>query len=194
MKNDKNIKILLIEDNPGDARLVHQFLTDSVDSQFDCNETDRLATGLKSIARGGIDIVLLDLGLPDSNGLDTLRKMLENFPELPVVVFTGIADEELGVNAVHEGAQDYLVKGQVNSNLLVRAIRYAIERQSLISQIKRLRGMLPICSSCKKIRDDQGYWKEIEGYIMEHSEAEFTHGICPDCMMKLYPKNISKKF
>lgn len=192
--DNKRITVLLIEDNPGDARLINEFLAGTEKNQFDLNESDQLSTGLKYLSRGGIDIVLLDLGLPDSQGLDTLRKVTDSFPELPIVVFTGLVDEELGVKAVQEGAQDYLVKGQVDSNLLVRSIRYAIERQNLISQIKTLSGMLPICSSCKKIRDDEGYWNVLERYIMDHSEAEFTHGICPDCMLELYPKTYKAKF
>ena len=99
--------------------------------------------------------------------------------------------EELGLDSVRKGAQDYLVKGKFDSLLLVRSIAYSIERQKLLLQLettlkelKVLRGMLPICSSCKRIRDDKGYWNQIETYISEHTGAEFTHGLCPECAEK----------
>ncbi len=95
---------------------------------------------------------------------------------------------------MQRGAHDYLLKGQAKSEILIRAIRYAIERQRLYSQleqslreIKTLRGILPICANCKKIRDDKGYWTQLETYISEHTEADFSHGICEECMAKLYP-------
>jgi hypothetical protein len=88
----------------------------------------------------------------------------------------------------------------VSGGLLRRAIRYAIERKKLMTQleqslkeIKTLRGFLPICASCKKIRDDKGYWTQLETYISEHSGAEFTHGLCPECVTKLYGLHYEEK-
>ncbi len=113
---------------------------------------------------------------------------------------------QLGTQAVHEGAQDYLIKGQTNGSLLVKAIRYAMERKQLenekehlirelqesLAKVKSTSGLLPICASCKKIRDDKGYWNQVETYLSEHSDAKFSHGICPECGKKLYPEFYDK--
>ncbi len=123
------IKVLLIEDNPGDARLIREMLAQARGVIFDLEGADRLSAGLKRIGGGGIDIVLLDLSLPDNHGFDTFMEVQAKAPDVPIIVMSGQDDEELAVKAVQEGAQDYLVKGQVDSNLLVRSIRYAIERQ-----------------------------------------------------------------
>ena len=125
----QHIKVLLIEDNPGDTRLIKEMLAQARGVIFDLECADRLSAGLKRIGGGGIDIVLLDLSLPDNHGFDTFMEVQAKAPDVPIIVMSGQDDEELAVKAVQEGAQDYLVKGQVDSNLLVRSIRYAIERQ-----------------------------------------------------------------
>ena len=123
------VRILLIEDNPGDVRLIWEMLTEAQGTQFDLESTDRLAEGLELLARGGIDVVLLDLSLPDSSGLDTIDTVNARAPGMPVVVLTVHEDEALAIRAVRLGAQDYLVKNQVNASLLGHAVRYAIERK-----------------------------------------------------------------
>ena len=133
---DKHIKVLLVEDNPGDARLIQEMLTEIRGATFNFERADRLSTGLEHLVEGRIDVVLLDLGLPDSQGLDTFDKAYAQAPEVPIVVLTALDDEALAIRAVREGAQDYLVKGQVDSNLLARAIRYAIERKKAEEALK----------------------------------------------------------
>ena len=129
---DKPINVLFIEDNPGDARLIRELLAEGGGERFHLECVDRLSTGLERLVEGGIDIVLLDLGLPDSQGLDTLHRVIAEVPEVPItVVLTGTDDEELAVQAVRAGAQDYLIKGQIENNLVVRAMRYAMERYQI---------------------------------------------------------------
>jgi signal transduction histidine kinase/CheY-like chemotaxis protein len=135
------LRVLLIEDNPGDARLIWEMLTEvgatGLAAAFDLECADRLSTGLARLAAGGIDVVLLDLSLPDSQGLDTFAKVHAQVPQVPIILLTGLDDAALAVKAVREGAQDYLVKRQVDGNLLVRAMRYAIERKQAEKALER---------------------------------------------------------
>ncbi|HSD57301.1 MAG TPA: response regulator, partial [Methanotrichaceae archaeon] len=134
--SDHPIRILLIEDNPGDARLIKEYLGEMTDkgSTFELDSVDRLSEGLKRL--DGKDAVLLDLALPDSVGFDTFKKIHSKVPALPIIVLTGNDDDALAFRAVQEGAQDYLVKGQVSSQLLARSIRYAIERKRIDEALK----------------------------------------------------------
>ena len=135
---DKVVKVLLVEDNPGDARLIREMLAEAKGTRFNLERVDRLSMGLERLAAGGFGVALLDLSLPDSSGLDTFARVYAQAPQVPTIVLTGLADEALALKAVREGAQDYLVKGQVDSPLLVRAIRYAIERKKLEEAIRQL--------------------------------------------------------
>ncbi len=123
--------ILLVEDNPGDARLLHEYLNDTDACRFQMVHVDRLSSGLERLAESRFDAVLLDLSLSDSCGLETLTTMRAAATGIPIVVLTGIDDETLGLRLVQAGAQDYLVKGQVTSHLLIRSLRYAVERKRL---------------------------------------------------------------
>lgn len=123
------IQVLLVEDNPGDARLISEMLKDvHGDPQVRLCVAECLAAALEKVGEGSIAAVLLDLSLPDSAGLTTLDRVRERAPRLPIIVLTGLADESLAVTAMHRGAQDYLVKGTIDGELLVRSVRYAIER------------------------------------------------------------------
>jgi serine phosphatase RsbU (regulator of sigma subunit) len=124
----RHLRVLLIEDNRGDARLIQEYLAEVEGLSFHLEHVDRFAAGLDRLARGGIDVVLLDLSLPDARGLETFVRLHAECPGVPVVVLTGFNDEVLAVKAVQEGAEDYLVKGYVNGNLLARSLSYAIER------------------------------------------------------------------
>ena len=139
---DRQIKVLLIEDNPGDARLIEEMLFKVDGTLFDLENADRLSDGLTRIRKGGIDVVLLDLGLPDSAGLDTFEKVYDQAPEVPIVMLTGLDDTELALEGVRMGAQDYLVKGRAEGDLLARTLRYAIERKAAEARIEHLNSVL----------------------------------------------------
>jgi PAS domain S-box-containing protein len=312
-----SIRVLLIEDHTALAGMMTEMLAQAPGASFSVETAARLDEGLERLTEGGIDVVVLDLSLPDSSGLDTFVELYNRAPEVPMVVLTALEDETLALTALRDGAQDYLIKSELNPRALVRAIRYAIERkrgeearsrlaaivesshdaiiglsleglivswnsgaevmfghpfeevvarpgnvllppghyddmpvllerlkigqpikdfegirvtrdgrevhlaisvspiknsfgkiigasmiardindrkrheaererligelQAAVTQVKTLHGLLPICASCKKIRDDHGYWTQVEVYVMDHSDAEFTHGICPEC-------------
>lgn len=130
------IRILLIEDNPVEALLMKSVLTRSAAKNaylpgVELVSAKLFAAGLECLAEGNIDVVLLDLSLPDADGLETLVKLREQEPNVPVVVLTGRDDESLALEAMQVGAQDYLVKGQVDGPNIVRAVRYAVERHRL---------------------------------------------------------------
>ena len=191
--DNDTIHILHVEDNPADALYIEELLDDDRNFSYRVETVARLAGGLDYISRHRPDVILLDLSLPDSTGMQTFLAVKEEGPDIPVIIMSGLADEKLAVKAVSEGAQDYLVKGKVDTELLVRSIRHAIEREKLkvrlteaLNQIKILQGLLPICSHCKNIRDDKGFWHQVEEYVTRHSEAHFTHGICPACAEKYY--------
>ena len=143
--------ILLVEDNPGDARLIRELLREAGSASLHLEHRDRLSTGLARFAEGGIDAVLLDLSLPDSQGLETLSTMHSRAVGAPILVLTGLDNETMGLEAVQHGAQDYLVKGQIDGQLLVRSIRYAIERKQSEQVLQReqefLRAVLANVSS-----------------------------------------------
>jgi CheY-like chemotaxis protein len=132
-------KVLVIEDNEADADLVKELLREGGAGLFTVETAELLATGRTILAQGGIDVILLDLGLPDSQGLATLAELYWISPETPIVVLTGYDDEESAIKAVKLGAQDYLLKGEVDEKLLVRSLRYAIERNRLKQELESLR-------------------------------------------------------
>lgn len=141
---DNAIHILLIEDSRVEARLMQAAFAkiekpNSQRFQLHCRET--LADGLARLSQGGIDLVLLDLTLPDAEGLETLVRVREQELDTPVIVLTGLDDEALADGALKQGAQDYLVKGQFGGQLLIRAIRYAIERHRLLRSLSLLDDM-----------------------------------------------------
>lgn len=200
------LKLLLIEDNEDDAFLIKEMLAE-VRSEFRFKVTwkDTLESGIKLLGdpeKGCFELIILDLHFPRSDGLDTLSAVLAVTSNIPIVVFTGLEDEAMAKDAIRLGAQDYLMKGKINDFVLKRVIIHAIERfkilrekEKLIKELQQaqesinlLSGLIPICAHCKKIRDDKGYWKQVETYIREHSDADFSHSLCPDCVEQFYPE------
>jgi two-component system, cell cycle response regulator len=163
-------RVLLVEDNPGDARLVRESLNDGLPGQFMIQVADSLTQALEALrtAADEVDVVLLDLSLPDSQGLETYRAVHALCPAVPILVLSGLDDESIALKAVNEGAQDFLRKARVDSELLPRAIRYAIERQRMLEQVRQLaiadeltglmnrRGFLMLAEHQRNLADRKG--------------------------------------
>lgn len=131
-------RVLLVEDDPDDAAMLRHMLRRTGGGRFELEQVQDLSRALRRLDAGGIDVVLLDLGLPDSFGLETFDAVSLHMPQVPVVVLSGLDDETVALKAVREGAQDYLVKGDFDQQLLVRAMRYAMERHHLQQSLRSL--------------------------------------------------------
>ncbi len=199
---ERVLRVLLVEDDFDDARTLQRELVRSGASRFELSHASSLDEARRACADRTFDILLLDLFLPDSQGLETVSAAQQFAGVAATVVLTGVADRDVAIAAVRQGAQDYLIKGTTDAASVVRAMYYALERKSALVErerliaelrdalaaLKKLSGLLPICASCKRIRDNAGAWNQLEEYIHQHSEAEFSHGICPECARKLFPE------
>ncbi len=131
MSNKSVQTILVVEDNPGDALLLRKMLDRDGSHKFALTHVERMSDAEKYLAENDFDIILLDLGLPDAQGLEALRRAHAAAPHVPLVVLTGLDDESLAAQALQEGAQEHLIKGQIDTRGLLRALRYAVERKTL---------------------------------------------------------------
>ncbi|PYU36484.1 MAG: hybrid sensor histidine kinase/response regulator, partial [Acidobacteria bacterium] len=136
---EKALQVLLVEDNAGDARLLREMFSTERAGSFELTHLLRMSEAVAHLAKGGVDIALLDLGLPDAQGLETVRRAHAVAPDVPVIVLTGLDDEALAAEAMKEGAQDYLIKGQIENRALPRALRHAIERQRMRVDTEQIR-------------------------------------------------------
>jgi len=204
MSPQPGIRALIVEDDYVVARLIARLLGE-IGYTVVGNARDGLEA-VEQVQATRPDVVLMDIQMPDMDGLEATRQIYERCPT-PVVVLTAHDAPELVRQASEVGVGAYLVKPP-SARAMERAITIAVARfddlmalrrlnarlearneelEEALAQIKTLRGLLPICANCKRIRDDKGHWHPIEAYIRDRSEADFTHGFCPECMKKLYP-------
>jgi signal transduction histidine kinase len=169
--NDISIKILLVEDNPADARLLRETLRDINENKFELTHIQSLSEAIVQLAEHSFDAILLDLFLPDSQGLETVERILSAAPALPIIVLTGLKDESTGIQAVRKGAQDYLIKGQTNSDLLIRAINYSTERKHVEEELRKARDELEIRVKERTIKLEKVV-DELHNEILRRIEAE----------------------
>jgi YesN/AraC family two-component response regulator len=205
MANDKiEIPLLYVEDDLGTRALINEVLKRRAQTVY-LSENGK--EGLEMFEKYKPRIIISDIKMPVMDGLTMIRKIKAIDKDVQTIVTTAYADTGYFLDAIGIGVDQYLLK-PIDSDRLITAVdkcaiiimheeelrkkneereRLIAELQDALARIKTLRGLIPICASCKKIRDDKGYWNQLEMYIREHSDAEFTHGICPDCLKKLYP-------
>src|ERR1700722_10948284 len=136
---DKALQVLVVEDNAGDVRLLREMFSGEKAGAFEITHLLRMSEAVAHLAKGGVDIVLLDMGLPDGHGLETVRRAHAAAPNVPLIVLTGLDDEALADEAMKAGAQDYLIKGQIENRALPRALRHAIERHRMQAETDLIR-------------------------------------------------------
>lgn len=191
--NPSSLNILLLEDQPADARLIQEHLRDGIAGQFICTQVSTLGELLEQLSATQFDVILLDLNLPDAQGLDTFLQVQVQARMTPILILTGLDDQKLAEQAVKAGAQDYIVKGEVASSPLARAIRYAIERRRLQTELHGLsvsdsltglynrRGFLMLANEQLKLvhRSSQGlllFLCVVDGMEPGHDTPEHSQG------------------
>ena len=191
-------KILIVDDAPANIQILHETLKEEYEVFFALNGKDALQNALTVRP----DLILLDVMMPEMDGYEVCSTLKNNelLKEIPVIFITALDQADHETKGLELGAVDYVTKPfnpgivrlRIHNQLELKKHRDALalrntELQAALAKIKTLSGFLPICASCKKIRDDKGYWNQIEAYISDHSEAEFSHSVCPECAKKLYP-------
>lgn len=193
-------RILIVDDVPANIQLIANMLSKEA---FQISAALSGPQALALVERVQPDLVLLDVTMPAMDGFETCRQ-LKARPEtadVPVIFLTGRASEEDVLKGFEAGGVDYVSKpfshpelmARVQTHLRLRRLveverQQRAELQASLARIKQLSGLLPICARCKCIRDDQGYWSQLELYLSSHTDVAFTHGICPDCARALYPE------
>lgn len=197
-EHEKDASILVVDDNPDNLRLLAELLNEH---HYKVRLARKGSRALATIRKEAPDLLLLDVMMPEMDGFEVCRQLKadEETADIPIIFISALHETIDKVKAFTLGGVDYVTKpfqpeellARVNTHIRLKRTLTALE--DALREIKTLRGLIPICASCKKIRDDNGYWNHIESYISAHSEAEFTHGYCPSCIEKLYGHLRKKK-
>jgi CheY-like chemotaxis protein len=205
--------ILIVDDSTDHYALLRSILTKAGHQQILGAESAQAAFSMLNVdgiqSATDVDLILMDVLMPEIDGVQACRRIKQqtHLRDIPIIMVTAKNDLENLHEAFSAGAMDYINKPVKSVELLARVAsaitlkkemdcrklreselrRTNEELQQALREVKVLRGLIPICASCKKIRNDGGFWQQIEEYIGEHSEAEFSHGICQPCLKKLYP-------
>jgi DNA-binding response OmpR family regulator len=191
--------ILVVDDTHSALKL----LTDILAAEgYDVRPADSGELALASAAAKPPELILLDIRMPGLDGFEVFRrfKARQESRDIPVIFISASTEMDGRVAGLRMGAVDFVTKPFQREELLARVathlelfrlrnrlVQQAAELREALAHVKTLTGFIPICASCKKIRDDKGYWSQIESYISEHSDAQFSHGLCPECSEKFFP-------
>lgn len=204
MSQDK-ATVLIVDDTPINIQILNETLETEFNTYFALNGEE----ALQMVSSLQPDLILLDIMMPAMDGFEVCRRLkeVEVHKNIPVIFITALGQPEEESRGLTLGAADYVTKPfnpelvllRVRNHIELKNRRDALEQRTVelekaLAEIKTLQGILPICAACKKIRDDQGYWQQLEVYISGHSAAEFSHGICPACAKELYPTQYAKLF
>ncbi len=189
---DKEYRILIVDD---DEQFNIKILTEFLQDDYKIMAAKSGEQALKIISGPNPpDLILLDIIMPDMDGYEVCQKIKANEKNkhIPIIFVTAVSEAMDAAKAFDLGAVDYVtkpfnpvtVKARVNTHIQLSSTMQAL--QTALKKVKKLSGLLPICAQCKKIRDDKGYWNQVESYLQLHSEAVFSHGLCPDCSEEFY--------
>lgn len=191
--------ILIVDDNPTNLGVLFDYLKELGYRVLVHTSGESAITAIRQMPP---DIVLLDVMMPGIDGFETCRRLKANnaTKDIPVIFMTALTDTVDEVKGLEVGAVDYITKpiqvetvsARINTHLALHSTQKQLEEKNLqlqqaLKNIKTLKGLIPICANCKQIRDDEGFWHQVEDYIRNHTDAKFSHGLCPDCMESLYP-------
>jgi len=176
MHHQKSL-VLTVDDKPQNLQFLGKLLSDN---GYEVGVAQSGQQALNFVRKNEPDLILLDIMMPDMGGYEVCKRLKEDFSakHIPIIFVTAKTDPEDIIKAFDMGGVDYVTKPFNSAELLAR-IKTHIE-------LRTLRGLLPMCSECKKIRDDKGFWERVDSYIEEHTQVTFSHGICPDCLVNLY--------
>ncbi|MCP4693030.1 MAG: response regulator [Desulfobacterales bacterium] len=176
--------ILIVDDNPQNLQFIGNLLSKN---GYEPAVTMNGSQALDFLGHEKAELILLDIMMPEIDGYEVCKKIKANnaLQDIPVIFLTAKTETDDLVKGFDAGAVDYVTKPFNSAELLAR-IKTHIELKRAREELKTLRGYIPICAKCKKIRDDEGFWSQIEQYIENHTEAMFSHGLCPGCTEELY--------
>ena len=192
MSNDREAFVLIVDDNPLNLQVLGNTLRKN---GYKLAAAKSGPEALDILQKKLPDLILLDIMMPEMDGYEVCKKLKEdeNTKKIPVIFLTAKTDTDSIVRGFEAGSVDYGVKPFNPAELLAR-VKTQIKLKQAFDEIRILKGFIPICANCKKIRDDKGYWESVEVYIGKHSEAVFSHSICTECTKKLYPDIYDKMY
>ncbi len=205
--NETRGKILVVDDSTVYLQMLSHLLTRQ---GYAVSAAEDGPSALTAIGIEPPELIILDIILPGMDGYEVCRRLKEDkrMRDIPVIFLTGLGEQADKVKGLSMGAVDYITKpiqkeevlARVQTHLTIRKLqkrlsdklreqrRLNVELEAALAKVKTLSGLIPICANCKKIRDDEGFWQQVEVYVSQHSDADFSHSICPDCKIELYPE------